>query len=319
MHNMFRRAVGSITRCLYKGLRISRASGLAVAAAVSAAHAVTPDKYLEYVQAASDLYVNIDYTPKSNTVVEARVAIDNVGQNNTIFCSRKTDGTTFTLFYISDSNGKVFRWDYTSSSRKTGATNIAAGDLIDIRASGNGLYLWGQLAESTSTVSFTPAKSMILFGSHKTGDSIAATGNYARMKLFFFKAYDYDENGRLVLSVDLVPAEVNGVAVLYDRVRDSFFSSNVSNQLVAGPEITSAPTTVSLRTDVLDRGYTFTPGGVTAPNAPNYGFTNLFDGVSYTTSTVPYALNSRWIGNDTSEQSSKAKCRINRGRRTGIL
>ena len=311
MHNMICRAVDSTT-CRFWG-RISRTCGLAVAAAVVtaafAAQAVTPEKYYDYVQSTDDLYVNIDYTPQSNTVVEARIAIDNVGQNNTIFCSRKTDGTTFTLFYIADSkNGNYFRWDYTNASRKTGATNIAAGDLIDIRVSGDGLYLWGQLAESTTQATFTPEKGMILFGSHKVGDSIAATGNNARMKLYFFKAYDYDENDNLVLSVDLVPAEVNGVAGLYDRKRDAFYSGLANNStttaaaLTAGPVITSAPTTVSLRTDVLDRGYTFTPGGVTAPNAPNYGFTNLFDGVSYTTSTVPYALNSRWIGNDTSEQ-----------------
>ena len=281
---------------------------MALAFAPLLGFASAPDKYLEYVQSTKDLYVDINYTPKSNTVVEARVAIDNVGQNNTIFCSRKTDNTTFTLFYIADSkNGNYFRWDYTNASRKTGATNIAAGDLIDIRVSGDGLYLWGQLAESTTTASFTPAKGMILFGSHKTDDSIAATGNNARMKLYFFKAYDYDENDNLVLSVDLVPAEVNGVAGLYDRKRDAFYSGLANNStttaaaLTAGPEITSAPTTVSLRTDVLDHGYTFTPGGVTSPN-DGYGFTNLFDGVSYTTSTVSYATNSRWIGNDTSEQ-----------------
>ena len=271
-----------------------------LASVVCPLYAVTPDQYLEYVQSTADLYVNIDYTPKSNTVIETKVAFMDVGRNNTIFCSRRTDNTTFTLFYISDSNGKYFRWDYTNASRKSGTFVPVAGTIHYLRASGDGLYAFGQLAEATTPATFTPAKGMILFGSHKSDANIAATGNYARMKMYSFKAYDYDENDRLVLSVDLVPAKVNNVVGLYDRVRDTFYSSASANALVAGPEIT-LPTTVSLRTDVLDRGYTFTPGGVTAPNT-DYGYANLFNGVSYTTVSNNYALKSRWIGNDTSAQ-----------------
>lgn len=276
---------------------------IALAIAPLLGFASAPDKYLEYVQSTSDLYVNIDYTPKSNTVVEARVALDDLSRNNTIFCSRNSDSTTFTLFYIGEKNNNYFRWDYTSA-QSTDAIKFAAGDLIDLRASGDGLYLWGQCAKATTPSSFTPAKGMILFGSHKTTGSIAATGNNARMKMYFFKVYDYDENNRLVLKCDLVPAEVDGVVGLYDRKRNTFYSAYADNStttaasLTGGPEIT--PTDMSLREDVLGRGYSFTPGG--HDSLADYGCTNLFDGVQCTTATNSYAQNSRWIGNDTSTQ-----------------
>ena len=78
----------------------------------AAAHAVTPEKYYDYVQSTSDVYVDIDYTPKGSTVIEAEFTIERLGENSTIFCSRGADNRTFTLFYIgNDSNGKYFRWN----------------------------------------------------------------------------------------------------------------------------------------------------------------------------------------------------------------
>ena len=306
MCKILRCAFNRMSRC-FRGRRFSRTCGFAAALAgvmvAAAAHAVTPEKYYDYVQSTSDVYVDIDYTPKGSTVIEAEFTIERLGENSTIFCSRGKDATTFTLFYIgNDNKGKYFRWDYSSAGRQSGTFAPVAGDRYYARASIAGLFIDGQLAESiTGQNEITPNNKMILFGSYKSSTtSIAASGNYARMKLYWFKAYDYDENNKLVLSVDLVPAMVNNVVGLYDRKRDFFYSSANSNSLVAGNEIT-LPTTVSLRTDARDRGYSFTSGGVTAPNT-GFGYENLFDGVYYTTSTINYAKDARWIGNDTSEQ-----------------
>ena len=272
-----------------------------LASMVSSLPAVTPDRYLEYVQSTADLYVDINYTPKSNTVVETQVAFMKLDQNNTIFCSRRTDNTTFTLFFIYDKNGSYFRWDYTNSGRRSAAFTPVADTIYYLKASGDGLYAFGQLAESTTQATFTPAKGMILFGSHKSDANIAATGNYARMKMYSFKAYDWDD-GRLVLSVDLVPAELNGVAGLYDRKRDQFFAAT-KNNLAAGPEITDFPSTVSLREDAVDRGFTFTPGGVaSSANNGKFSYANLFNGVSWTTAAISYATDSRWIADDNAVQ-----------------
>lgn len=303
MCKILRCAFNRMSRC-FRRRRFSRTYGFAVALACMmaavAAHAVTPEKYYDYVQSTNDLYVAIDYTPKGSTVIEAEFTLDKVDANNTIFCSRGKDATTFTLFYISDKTGKYFRWDYSSAGRKSATFNPVAGDRYYARASIAGLFIDGQLAESiTGQKEITPNNSMILFGSYPSGSSIAATGNYARMKLHWFKAYDYDENNKLVLSVDLVPAMTNNVVGLYDRKRGTFYSSANSNSLAAGNEIT-LPTTVSLRTDVIDRGYSFDPGGVAS--LAGYGSTNLFDGVRYTASTIAYAQNARWIANDSAEQ-----------------
>ena len=267
MCKILRCAFNRMSRC-FRGRRFSRTYGFAVALAgvmvAAAAHAVTPEKYYDYVQSTSDVYVDIDYTPKGSTVIEAEFTIERLGENSTIFCSRGADNRTFTLFYIgNDSNGKYFRWDYSNAGRKSATFDPVAGDRYYARASIAGLFIDGQLAESiTGQSEITPNNEMILFGSYKPSTtSIAASGNYARMKLYWFKAYDYDENNKLVLSVDLVPAMVNGVVGLYDRKRDDFYSSANSNSLTAGNEITLL-TTVSLRTDAIDRGYSFVPGGV---------------------------------------------------------
>lgn len=267
--------------------------------------AVTPDRYLEYVQSTADLYVDIDYIPKSTSVIETQVAFMDIARNNTIFCCRRSDATTFTLFYIYDSKPKngYFRWDYTNADRKSGTFVPVADTIYYLRASGDGLYAFGQYAESTTKASFTPGTGTLLFASYKAGASLTSgLSNYARMKMYSFKAYDYDADNRLVLSRDLVPAELDGVVGLYDRVSGAFYSSGTAKALVAGPEIT-LPATVSLREDVLDRGYAYTPGGITSTaNSGKYGYTNLFDGVRYTTATNQYAMDSRWIGNDDTEQ-----------------
>ena len=61
MHNMICRAVDSIT-CRFRGrVGVSRTCGFAAALAgvmvAAAAHAVTPEKYYDYVQSTKDIYV----------------------------------------------------------------------------------------------------------------------------------------------------------------------------------------------------------------------------------------------------------------------
>ena len=259
--------------------------------------------YLEYVQAKSDLYVDIDYVPKCDTIIECEVAFDDVGRNNTIFCSRGSGTTHYTLFYINNGSADNFRFDYYNST--TRKADLGKDDPTEtryyLRTSNAGLELFGKLAEQVEPKTFTPEGRMILFGSYPAGTSYEATANYARMKMYSFRIFDKDENGVYKIVRDLRPAtDDKKVVGLYDAVGGGFYSSAVANQLTAESEITVSETTVPLRDDVLARGYSFTPGGTT--KLEPYGYANLFDGVKHTTSTTTPAQNARWIGNDTSEQ-----------------
>ena len=265
--------------------------------------AVVPTKYFEYVQSTKDLYVDIDYTPKCDTVIETRVSIDNDSGNNTIFCSRGSTSTYYTLFHIGGSTLN-FRWDYYNSTKlNSGRFDPDADVAIDLRTTPEGLYVYGQLAEKTTPQQFTPNQKMILFASYGASTTrYAGDGNWSRMKMYSFRIFDKNDDGQLVLAYDYVPAEVDGVVGLYDRVTGAFHGSAVANQLVPGPEVSPVTGIVSLREDVLNRGYAFTPGGTPSKSQSGFGPTNLFDGVKLVRSTNSYATSARWIGDEQSEQ-----------------
>ena len=273
---------------------------LAFVLSVFSAFADVPQTLLEYVQSTANLYVDIDFIPTCTSVVETVVSFDELNRNNTIFCSRDTAGTTFTLFYIYNSNGKSnFRWDYTSTARATANFTPVADTLYSLRATSKGLYLFGSVLgeDTSSTKPFTPRGKMILFGSYTAGNSITSgLSNYSRMKMYSFRIRAY-EGGPLV--VDLVPAFVDGAAVLYDRVRDRVFAPS-GNALTAGPEASEPSADISLRQDVIDRCYGFTPSGTDFSG--KYGATNLYDGFAYTTAMIDLARDARWLGNDDSVQ-----------------
>ena len=274
---------------------------LLVGAILSVPAFAAPAKYLEYVQSKSDLYVDIDYVPKCDTIIECEVEFDDIGRNNTIFCSRNSTSAQYTLFYITNSKGNDnFRFDYyNSQTRKADITDEPIGTRYFLRTSNAGLELFGTLSEKVDEATFTPQGEMILFGSYPAGTSYEATGNYARMKMYSFRIFDKDENDDYKVVCNLRPAkDVEGKAGLYDTVRETFYRAT-NNDLTAGPDL-EATTTVPLRDDVIVRGYAFTPGGKT--KLEPYGYTRLFDGIAYTTSALASAQNARWIGGDNSEQ-----------------
>ena len=151
-----------------------------------------PAKYLEYVQSKSDLYVDIDYVPKCDTIIECEVAFDKVDQNHTIFCSRDSGTSYYTLFYINNKSSDNFRFDYyNSQSRKADITDEAVDTRYFLRTSNAGLELFGTLSEKIDKpATFTPQGEMILFDSYPVGTKYEATGNYARMKMYSFRIFD---------------------------------------------------------------------------------------------------------------------------------
>ena len=187
-------------------------------------------KYYEYVETNNEktkgVYVLLDYTPKSDSVVEASVEILDIGNTGTLFCSRgsSTSEKTFSLFSVGTSG---LRWDY----NRTDAIywKIGANEKHDIRATNKGLFADGdttaKIAATPAATPYTAGNKMTLFGGYTAakGTTPKPTDNFAKMRLYSFKAYDL-EDGELVLKLDLRPCvDTDGNAALYDAVNERLY------------------------------------------------------------------------------------------------
>ena len=200
----------------------------------------TPLEYVEtdgYGGGTVGPWVLLDYTPTSSSVVEVDFQFLGVSNNQFLFCSRgsQTTDRTFSLLFI---NGGGIRWDY---NRTTAQYASGAGDMKRhlIRCSNQGLWLDG-VKSSTINVSpanYTPANRMILFASYTcaTTATPAATDNYAKLRLYSFKAWDSDG---ATLRVNLLPCiDDNNAVSLYDAVSGSTYHSGNAKPLIAGPHV----------------------------------------------------------------------------------
>ena len=187
-------------------------------------------KYYEYVETNNEktkgVYVLLDYTPKSDSVVEASVEILDIVNTGTLFCSRGSSISeeTFTLFSVGTSG---LRWDY----NRTDAIywKIGANEKHDIRATNKGLFADGdttaKIAATPAATPYTAGNKMTLFGGYTAakGTTPKPTENFAKMRLYSFKAYDL-EDGELVLKLDLRPCvDTDGNAALYDAVNERLY------------------------------------------------------------------------------------------------
>ena len=224
-----------------------QASFLAVATSFAAllatnASAAEVARFVEYIESNGSgstpgEYILLDYTPTANSVVEADVAILDATKSHNIFCSRSSMTTRlFTCFYVGKEG---FRWDYNSTQAKTGMI-IANGDRHTIRCANTGFYFDGDLVEPLTPESFTPGNRMTLFASYNNQTAPTTptpNGNFAKMKLYSFKAWDDDG---ATLKVDLSPCvDTDGTAALYDGVTGRLYYN-----LKSGTAFTASPTTV---------------------------------------------------------------------------
>lgn len=249
--------------------------------APACAHGASVSSFVEYVESDGNggtpgEYVLLDYAPSSNSVVEAEVAIRNLNNSHGIFCTRGSTETDrpFTLFYV----GKAgLRWDYNRTTAEYQA-GMTVNTKYGIRCTSAGLWLNG-VESSTINItpsSFTPPNRMMLFASYTCQPQATplATGNYAYMRLYAFRAWD--DNGA-TLRVDLYPCvDTDGVTALYDTVTGKLFYNRQH-----GKALTASATVVPGPTGLHVSG---TPTGVGSPSLA-YGYhSNIVAGASMTLS-----------------------------------
>ncbi len=208
---------------------------------------VAPLKFVRYVESDGATstpgeYVLLDYTPSSNSVVEARATFLDETSQHTVFCSRNSSsGNSFTLFYLPAMGG--LRWDYKSVIQQYGSKGLTNG-VARIRATSLGVWVNGAAVPNLATTpqSFTPENRMVLFASYQAdaGTVPVANGNYAKMRLYSFKAYDDDG---ATLKVDMYPCvdEVGQVG-LFDNVSgEIFYNFKCGKAFVASAEEAPGP------------------------------------------------------------------------------
>ena len=218
-------------RCV--AARIMRSAlTLAVAAvATIASRAAEVARFVDYIASdgagsAAGEYVMLEYTPTAQSVVEMDVALLDLSFNSALFCARGAYDYygTFTLFNLA---GHGLRWDYNRTTAQYEA-GIEAGVRQTIRAAPDGLWIDG-VKSSTITVSpanYTPANKMVLFASYLTSiyaspSNMQKAGNWAKMRLYSFKAWD--DSGE-TLRVHLRPCvDTDGVVCLYDVVNERLY------------------------------------------------------------------------------------------------
>ncbi|MBQ6926155.1 MAG: right-handed parallel beta-helix repeat-containing protein [Kiritimatiellae bacterium] len=214
-------------------------------AALFAANASAAEvaRFVEYVQTDGNTttpgeYVILDYTPTATSVVEVDFAILDATKNHTVFCSRSAGSSrTFTCFYIANTG---FRWDYNTTQNNTGKKLASAGERHTVRCAGTGFYFDGNLVKSVTPANFIPGNRMTLFASYNNQTAPTTPtpdNNFAKMKLYSFKAWDDDG---AALKVDLYPCvDTDGIAALYDGVTGKLYYNRKS-----GTSFTASPTTV---------------------------------------------------------------------------
>ena len=248
--------------------------------APSCAHGASVSNFVEYVETdgnnAPGEYVLLDYTPSSNSVVETEVAIRDLKISHGIFCTRGSTSTDrpFTLFYVGNSG---LRWDYNRTTAEY-QTGLTVNTKYGIRCTSAGLWLNGVKSSTINITpsSFTPPNRMMLFASYTCQPQATplATGSYARMRLYAFRAWD---NDGATLRVDLYPCvDTDGVAALYDTVTGKLFYNQER-----GKALTASATVVPGPTGLRVSG---TPSGVGSPSLA-YGYhSNIVAGASMTLS-----------------------------------
>ena len=220
---------------------------LAFAAFLAAnANAADVARFVEYIEtdgvgSTPGEYILLDYTPTSNSVVEADVAILTLDKTHTIFCSRASASSRlFTCFYVSKEG---FRWDYNTTQNKSGKKLSAAGERHLIRCSRDGFEYDGTPAKDTTPADFVPGNQMTLFASYNNQAAPTTptpNDNFAKMRLYSFKAWD---DGGATLKVDLRPCvDTDGDAALYDCVTGRlYYNINASTSFTPSPTTVAPP------------------------------------------------------------------------------
>ena len=180
---------------------------------------------VEYIESSGTQYVDTGFTPDNNTRMVVDFAATDVSIVNNLIGARST--TTRQAFTFSIGSSGQWRVGYNTSSPEIGVTADTDRHVADM--DGNVLSLDGNAIYTAAVATFDGYASIYIGAIHASGT--AGYMGYAR----YYSCQIYD-NGTLVR--DFVPAvRFDGVAGLYDRLNDVFYTNSGTGTFVVGPDL----------------------------------------------------------------------------------
>ena len=168
-----------------------------------------------------DLYMNYRVCARIKTISY----VTPNGGSPAIFSNRDTAGNVKPYFNLFVASGAKWRFDYNDSYGKEVSGFSNSDTEYSIVASSDGLYVNSSPVDSKQgTIASTPSTGKLEFFCGNTSSNAMSNPNL-RFNLYGVQIYDEPTGGNLI--VNLVPMVKDGVAGMYDTVREKFYFSDI--------------------------------------------------------------------------------------------
>ena len=206
---------------------------------------------VEYIESTGAQYIDTGFKMNQDTRVVMKVKASSISANAWAFEGRISSSSASKGVFFYYSNNKLWNVDYNGSSSRKSISGVTATDMLDIDYNKNVCTING-VSVTHTTAAFQSSCNLTLLAANTAG----AVAGYLNAKLYSCQIYD---NGTLVR--DFVPAKsADGVAGLYDKVNEVFYTSAGTTAFVAGEELTEiiATQTTASATHKIPFGVSYT-------------------------------------------------------------
>lgn len=178
---------------------------------------------VEYIEATGSQYIDTGFIPNQDTRIVVKMEDVVVSGVNDFYFGTRTSATSNAFFFSYSSDGS-YRSGYNKTNSAVSSSYTQSG-VFTVDKNKGVTYINGTQVSSVTYASFTCPANLVIGGINTKG-----TINYATAKYYACQIYD---NGTLIR--DYVPVvNKSGIAGLYDKVNNTFYSSASSTAFIAG-------------------------------------------------------------------------------------
>lgn len=181
------------------------------------------DAEIEYLESSGTQYINTNYKPNNNTIVDAVFTRDRT--DTSAFACRWTGASTYDTFGIYQSNNNLVFYYGRFSSKKYISVSIPSG--VNTIKLGISSIVCNGTSYSIARGTFTATYPIYLFAFNNIG----TPGFYCSIKIYSFVI---SENGTKKL--DMIPVRVGSVGYMYDKVSGQLFGNAGTGSFILGPD-----------------------------------------------------------------------------------
>lgn len=178
---------------------------------------------VEYIEATGSQYIDTGFIPNQDTRIVVKMEDVVVSGVNDFYFGARTSATSNAFFFSYSSDGS-YRSGYNKTNSAVSSSYTQSG-VFTVDKNKGVTYINGTQVSSVTYASFTCPANLVIGGINTKG-----TISYATAKYYACQIYD---NGTLIR--DYVPVvNKSGIAGLYDKVNNAFYSSASSTAFEAG-------------------------------------------------------------------------------------